>query len=144
MQTNSECFIIGIRPKTIQNEIYFELEDYLLESYLMKFSTKICMIIIKLIHYYAAKIYLTDCSDEKLKNMVGIDIRHKKLFDLETILKYVIENDKSSVQILFSDGQFLISVNGNFSVEVYNANEEQIVLIETLVKQENLFLHKAQ
>jgi hypothetical protein len=144
LQTNSECFFIDILPKRVQNKSYFELEDYLLENYLKKFSLKICMIIIKLIHYYTAKIYLTECTDEKLRDMVGNDLRGKELLYLKEIIQYVIEKDKFSVQIILSDVPFLISINGNFSVEIYNANAEQIDLIESLVKQENLFLHKAK
>lgn len=142
LQIQNELFSIDILPKTIQNETYFDLEDYLLERCLKDFSSKICIIIIKLIHYYPAKIYLTECSDETLKDMVGNDIRQKSLFDLEKIIKYVIENDKSSVQILLSDTPFLISINGEFSVAIYNADDEQAALIESLVNQENLFLRK--
>ena len=132
-------------PCLVQNVQYFELEKYFLETYLEDFSKKISNIILKLIHYYSAQIYLTEAPEEyngKYVEFIGEDIRQKSLFQISDIIQYVITKDFSSVQVLLEDNSFLISINGEFSVDIYNPSKENIKLIELLVQQEGLFLRK--
>jgi hypothetical protein len=114
------------------------------------FSKKIVRIIIKLLGYYPAQICLTEfpdkCDDNfKLSYPIGEDIRNKPLTELSEIISHVIINDISSVQIILGDTKkSLISVNGGFSVDIYNISEEELKLFTTLVEQENLFLRKQE
>ena len=59
------------------------------------------------------------------------------------IISYVIINDVSSVEIILGENEkSLISVNGGFSIDIYNISEERLKLFNTLIEQENLFLRK--
>lgn len=142
-----ECYFIDILPKKIESEQYFELEDYLCENYLETFAEKIKNIIIKLIHYYPAHIFMTESSKEPPEgwdNVVGQDIRSKSLSEIADMITHVITQDFSSMNILLShNGEFtLVSVNGEFSVDIYNPDEEVLNLITMLVQQEGLFIRK--
>lgn len=145
LQTKENIYCIDFLPYLIQDEQYFELEEYFLETYIEDFSKKISNIILKLIHYYSAQIYLTEVSENyngKYVEFIGEDIREKSLFQISDVIHYVITKDFSSVQVLLEDASFLISVNGEFSVDIYNPSKENIKLIEVLVQQEGLFLRK--
>ena len=62
----------------------------------------------------------------------------KKYIYCIDFLPYLVQNE----QYLLEDNSFLISVNGEFSVDIYNPSKENIKLIELLVQQEGLFLRK--
>ncbi|SHH27039.1 hypothetical protein [Tepidibacter thalassicus] len=91
------------------------MEEYLLVNCLDDFSQKICRIIIKLITYYDAEIYLTEFPEEKSR---------LKFYECEY-------------------KNILVSIHGEFSVAIYGENEEVLKLVEKLVNQENLFLRKS-
>lgn len=146
LQMNGKCYFVDILPQIMDNKEFFKLEDYLISTYLDEFSKKISNIVIKLICYYNSKIYLigsdSNCDNNNLKSLINQDIRNKTLFEIADIIKYVILNDKLSVQIIFAEIPFLISINGAFSVDIYNIDIDIkcMNLIEALVNQENLFL----
>ena len=48
--------------------------------------------------------------------------------------------DFSSIQILFSNPQFLMSIDGGFSVSFYQLTTEVLHVLQRLVTQEGLFL----
>ncbi len=59
---------------------------------------------------------------------------------LNNLIIDVIINDFSSIQILIGeDTHSLLSINGYFSVDIYNAADEELSLLNLLVNQENLF-----
>ena len=102
----------------------------------------------KILGYYPAQIYLTEFPDQSDNNFmslypVGKDIRNIPLTELDKIISYVIINDVSSVQILFGDAEkSLISINGGFSIDIYNISEKELKLFNILIEQENLFLRE--
>ena len=65
-------------------------------------------------------------------------LQSKKNIYCIDFLPYLVQNE----QYLLEDNSFLISVNGEFSVDIYNPSKENIKLIELLVQQEGLFLRK--
>lgn len=145
LQEKEDVYCIDFLPCVMLNEQYFDLEDYLLETYIEDFAKKISNIVLKLIHYYSAQIYLTEAPEEydgKYLEFIGEDIRQRSLQELADIIQYVITKDFSSIQILLEDASFLISINGEFSVDVYNPSEENVNFIRALVQQEGLFLRK--
>lgn len=148
LQENHDCYFIDFLPIRMDSARYFEIENFFLESYLKQFAEQIVRIVVKIIGYYPAQICLTEFSDEttdKFKYLypVGEDIRNKPISELASIIAHVITNDISSVQILLgNEHHSLISINGGFSVNIYNATEEQLKLFTVLVEQENLFLKK--
>lgn len=141
---NTNYNYIDILPTKIDNDRYFDLEEYLIQVYMESFSEKISNIIIKLISYYDAEIYLTefptDFDDLKYKNLLGKDIRCLSLLKIMEITKFVVQKDISSLQVYFINSPFLISINGGFSVDIYGANDKELSLISQLVLQENLYL----
>lgn len=93
-----------------------------------------------MIGYYDAQIYLTESYKIQSLYPIGQNIRNQSLFKIAEIISYIIENDTSSVQVIFNTSPyFLISINGGFSIAVYNTSEEQRQLLNALVTQENLF-----
>ena len=113
-----------------------------------RFFKKIVRIIVKILGYYPAQIYLTEFPDKIDNNFKSLypveeDIRNKPLKELAKIISYVIINDVSSVEIILGENEkSLISVKGGFSIDIYNISEERLKLFNTLIEQENLFLRK--
>ncbi|SHH27240.1 hypothetical protein [Tepidibacter thalassicus] len=147
LQSSESYHFIDVLPETISHAGYFELEEYLLVNCLDDFSQKICRIIIKLITYYDAEIYLTEFPEEKSRlkfyEYEYKNIRSKSLQEIHKIISYIIKNGISSVQIIFPKKNILVSIHGEFSVAIYGENEEVLKLVEKLVNQENLFLRKS-
>lgn len=77
LQENSNCHYIDVLPRKIAGEEFFTLEEYLLNTCLHDFANSISAIIIKLIHYYPAQIYLTETGGAEFKYdaYVGKDLR---------------------------------------------------------------------
>lgn len=147
LQTEIAPYYIDFLPKRVESTRYFDLEEYLLEKYLSDFSAKISKIIIELITYYNAEIFLTEFPDTQenipYKELCYKNIRNMSLTQIDEIIRFVIEKDLSSVQVYFTNYQFVISINGEFSVDIYGAEKEQLSLISQLVNQENLYLKKS-
>lgn len=150
LQETTDCYYIDFLPKKMNGSNYFEIEEFFYRTYIKDFSKKIVRMVVKLLGYYPAQIYLTefpDHSDSNFKSLypVGEDIRNKPLTELDQIISHVIINDVSSVQILLGDAEkFLISINGGFSIDLYHIPEKELELLNTLIEQENLFLRKEE
>ncbi len=144
LQSSESYYYIDCLPEKISSDRYFELEEYLMINYLDDFSQKICRIIMKMITYYDAEIYLTEFPEEKSRfkfyEYEYKNIRSKSLQEIHKIISYIIKNDISSAQIIFPEKNILVSIDGGFSVTIYGKNDEVLKLVEKLVKQENLFL----
>ncbi len=137
--------IIDFLPKRIESENYFRLEQYCLSTYLDIFASKIANIVIKLIHYYEAHIYITETPKalpKKWNHITGKDLAAYPLEEIQEIIEYVIKNDISSLHFLLYENNtpFLLSINGEFSVDLHGTQTKDIELIELLVRQEGLFL----
>lgn len=147
LQENSACHYIDVLPKRIAGDDFFALEEYLLETCLHDFAKSISGIVIKLIHYYPAQIYLTELDADvefEYAARVGEDLRSIPLPELSEIITHVILRDISSVQIALGNEPYtIISINGHFSVDIYNASDECLDLLKMLTQQEGLFLKLA-
>ncbi len=140
-------YIIDILPKTMESEGYFELEEYLMDTYIDEYAEKIVRIVLKIINYYSAQIFLTELPENycgELKNYpVDTDINGLDIKELADIIRYIIKNDISSVQLLLGDSPYFnISISGGFNIDIYGAADDDLELIEMLVRQEGLFLRK--
>lgn len=147
LQENSDCHYIDVLPKRIAGDDFFALEEYLLETCLHDFAKSISGIVIKLIHYYPAQIYLTELDADvefEYAARVGEDLRSIPLPELSEIITHVIQHDISSVQLVLGNEPYtIISINGHFSVDIYNASDECLDLLKMLTQQERLFLKLA-
>lgn len=140
---SNNCYLIDILPLKINGD-YSKLESYLLENDLKGFAKKISGIIIKLMHYFKPEIYKLALLEGE--STISDNYANKDLIELATIIIDTIESGKNFwMQIIFSgENTFLISLNGQFSVEVYNASSSDLDLISILVKQEGLFIRVAE
>ncbi len=137
--------IIDFLPKRIESENYFQLEPYYLSTYIDTFASKIINIIIKLIHNYEAHIYITETPKalpEKWNHITGKDLSAYSLEEIQELIEYVIKNDISSLHFLLYENNtpFMLSINGEFSVDLHGTQKKDIEFIELLVHQEGLFL----
>jgi len=144
LQNNGKCFYIDILPETIENERYFELEEFMLKMYLKKFSEKMGRIIVKIITYYDSEIYIADLPEGykgKLSSFLPwTDIRSESLEKIYETIIDVIDEAVTSMEILVKGSlQFLISINGEFSVEIYGLPSDDYALIRELIEQEGLY-----
>ena len=145
LQKMENYYFIDYIPYKIDNPDFLELEEYFEKEYLPLFAEKVARIVLKMIYYYPCEVYLTEPTQKvsKEKDMAfDTNIRHYLPDKLNEIIKQVIMTDFSSLQILFSAPQFLISICGEFSVTIYGAEKETEVvnLLQQLVSQEGLFL----
>ena len=148
LQENSVCHYIDVLPKRIAGDEFFALEEHLLETCLHDFANSISAIVIKLIHYYPAQIYLTELNADtecKYERLIGTDLRSIPLPELSDVISHVILHDVSSVQVVLgSEPYAVMSINGHFSVDIYNASTECLKLLKMLTQQEGLFLNLAE
>lgn len=144
LQEEENCFSIDLFPQPIESEEFYTLESFFLTYYLTDFSAKISRIILKLIHYYEAEIYLTEFPEEALESeysgWAGENLRKESLESLDRVIRFVIEKDQSSVQVLFRKENFVVSINGEFSVSIFGLKNDYYPLLSSLVTQESLFL----
>ncbi|MGG0822005.1 hypothetical protein ABE099_03935 [Paenibacillus turicensis] len=145
LQESNDYYYIDYIPFLIKDPKYLDLEEFFIKTYLDSYSKKISRIMLKLIYYYNCKIYLTEPSkefNENLEIQFNTDIRATSPEKLDDIIRKVILTDFSSVQILFSDPLFLISIGGEFSVTIFKPTDEVVENLNQLVNQEGLFLKK--
>ena len=81
-----------------------EIEEFFYNTYIEDFSKKIVRIIVKILGYYPAQIYLTEFPDQSDNNFislypVGEDIRNIPLTELDKLISHVIINDVSSGEL---------------------------------------------
>ena len=149
LQETEDYYFIDYIPYTTNNPEFLELEEYFEKTYLPLFAEKIARIVLKMIYYYLCEVYLTEPEKKvpgKMELNFDTNIRHYSPDKLDEIIKKVIVTDFSSLQILFSSPQFLISVCGEFSVTVYGVADkpEVVQVLQQLVLQEGLFLKQNQ
>lgn len=68
------------------------------------------------------------------------DIRNSTPDKLAYFINKIVTKDFSSMQILFSEPQFLMSIAGGFSVTVYQPTNEVLQILKMLIAQEGVFL----
>ncbi|MDO4194102.1 MAG: hypothetical protein Q4D24_12420 [Erysipelotrichaceae bacterium] len=150
LHEQENCHVIDFLPKVMESRDFFELEEFMVRHYIDDFAERIIRIILKLICYGHSQIFLTELPEEYTGLLehypAETDLRGLPLEEIAGIIREVVVNDRSSVQILTgSTCRFNISVNGWYSVDVYGLEEEtpEYELVKALVQQEGLFLRKA-
>ena len=143
LQESKNYYFVDYIPYNTDNPDFLELEEYFEDTYLSEFAEKIVRIALKVIYLYPCKIYLT-APNKIIPNQeefsFDVDIRNSTPETIANAIRQVILKDFSSVQILFSNPQCLVSISGEFSVTIYNPPKNMIMLFEQLVNQEGLFL----
>lgn len=143
LQELEDYYYIDYIPYHPTDANYLELEEYFEENYLPEYAKKIVRIALKLIYFYECEIFLTENTKKvELKYNIpfNVNIRDNGPEKIAYIIEQVILKDFSSVQILFSTPLFLMSINGGFSVAIYQPSDKVIQILQSLVTQEGLFL----
>lgn len=143
LQDLDEYYYIDFIPYETSDLHFLELEEYFETSYLPLYAEKISRIALKLIYFYQCEIYLTESPipvDLEHEFSFNVNIRNSSPDKLAYIITKIVSMDFSSVQILFSDPQFLMSINGGFLVCFYQLIDETLQILQKLVSQEGLFL----
>lgn len=142
LQESKNYYFIDYVPYNANNPNFLELEEYFEDTYLSEFAEKIVRIVLKVIYLYPCQIYLTTPNKiipEQEEFSFDVDIRNSTPEKIANAIRQVILKDFSSVQILFSNPEFLVSISGEFSVTIYNPPKDMIILFEQLVNHEGLF-----
>lgn len=140
-------YCIDIFPKQVESERYFKIEEFCLGEYLKDYAEKISQIVILLSGYYKMEIYLTEVCGKKhakLKELAGKNLAGLGYKKLRKIIKRVICEDISSVEILIPEEEFEISIGGGFNTAVYNIQGEAEELVKQLVESRQLFFRKIE
>ncbi len=148
LQKSSEYFYIDYLPEKCMGDRFYEFEEYYFRHNLNSFCEKISNIVITLLAYYDASGVMTELPDgytgdyKKLYDE-SMDIAKQKFEYISDLIRFVLTDEISSIQLLIGkDRDMLFSINNRNSIEIINANSEQIDLIQKLVAQEGLYLRK--
>jgi hypothetical protein len=145
-QESDDYYYIDFIPYEANDVKFLELEEYFERTYIRSFAKKIIRIVLKMIYRYPCEIIFTESARPvKLKYEMPFyeDIRNSTPDKLAYFINKIIKEDFSSMQILFSEPQFLFSINGGFGVAVYQPTDEVLQILKMLIGQEGLFLkHK--
>lgn len=124
---------------------YLEYERFLgTRDYVKGFADRICFIVLTLVaEYEAGMICLTESEaffeiHPELKPFENL--RHLPYDQLDRIIRDVIVNELSSVQVFFPQQDVLISIDGALRVALYNASGEFLENTRLLGEANGLFL----
>lgn len=136
-------------PQKIENKQYLEMKEFFLDNYLEIYADKVINILIKLTIYFELRMYLTDFPQEldteiskEYAELVGTDIASLKIEEWAKIVKFVILEEVSTVQILSINPRFLISISGKFSNELCRIPDDKVEIFKRIVEHEGLYLIK--
>ena len=148
LQQSSEYYYIDYLPQKCMGDRFYEFEEYYFSHNLNSFCDKVSNVVITLLAYYDASGVMTEFPDGYIGD-------YKKLYDyrmniakedfeyIADMIRFVLTKEISSIQLLIGkDRDTLFSINNRNSIEIINANLEQIDLIQKLVMQEGLYLRK--
>lgn len=148
LQQSSEYYYIDYLPQKCMGDRFYEFEEYYFSHNLNSFCDKVSNVVITLLAYCDASGVMTEFPDGYIGD-------YKKLYDyrmniakedfeyVADMIRFVLTKEISSIQLLIGkDRDTLFSINNRNSIEIINANLEQIDLIQKLVTQEGLYLRK--
>ena len=148
LQQSNEYYYIDYLPEKCMGDRFYEFEEYYFSHNLNSFCDKVSNVVITLLAYYDASGVMTEFPDGYIGD-------YKKLYDyrmniakedfeyIADMIRFVLTKEISSIQLLIGkDRDTLFSINNRNSIEIINANLEQIDLIQKLVTQEGLYLRK--
>lgn len=140
---SDDYYYIDFIPCEAPDVSFLELEEYFESTYLPLFAEKICRIALKMIYLYPCEIYMPESYipvDMEYEILFDVNIRNSSPAKLAFLIKNIVSRNVSSMQILFTEPQFLMSIGNEFSVSFHQPTKEVLNIIEQLVTQEGLFL----
>lgn len=148
LQQINNYYYIDYLPERCMGDRFYEFEEYYFRHNLNRFCEKISNIVITLLAYYDAAGVMTEFPDGytgDYKNLYdeSMDIAKQDFEYISDLIRFVLTDEISSIQLLIGkDRDMLFSINNRNSIEIINANLEQIDLIHKIVTQEGLYLRK--
>lgn len=144
---NIHNYFLDFLPEKTEDQRSVEIQEFYLENHLENYANIVINIIIKLSAFFELGIYLTDFpqvattkTSRKYEKFVGTDISSFKIEEWTKIIKFVIMEDISTVQILSKNPRFLISINGKLSNEFCQIPDNIVDFIKNMVEHEGLYL----
>lgn len=144
---NVHNYYVDFIPQGNHLNNYDKVKDFICTNYMEKYENRLIAILLKLMIYFELRMYLTEFPmNSKLKEskeyakFIGTDLYSLSIEEWVPIIKFVIQENISSVQILSRSPRFLISVNGNFINEFRRIPDSHVQLIKSIVESEGLFL----
>lgn len=148
LQQSSEYYYIDYLPEKCMGDRFYEFEEYYFSHNLNSFCDKVSNVVITLLAYYDASGVMTEFPDGYIgdyKKLIdeSVDIAKQDFESISDLIRFVLTDEISSIQLLIGkDRDMLFSINNRNSIEIINANSEQIDLIQKLVTQGGLYLRK--
>lgn len=115
---------------------FFSLEKYLLETHIDEFSRKVSLMVIKLICYYKVYMELTEFPVKGKQDLFGIssyeNFRDNELKLIDRIIREVVSKGKTSINIYFEKNNSLITISDDFQVVLFSNDTDFIEEIKVL------------
>lgn len=145
MNNETTAYLVDFVPFTFPNEDYFELEKFLEKSYKSKYAEKIVFISFTLMYYYDCSVFLdNDVEDSIYPDLLNKDLRKIGLDKLENIIKTIIVEDYSALNIIIknNDAYSLMRIEDGYQTLFFNVSGKDLKIIKELVTHQGLFLKK--
>lgn len=148
---NVSNYFIDFIPKQGNERNYDVVKNYITSHYLEVYEDKIIRILLKLMIYFNLKMYLTDFPIElksalskEYSRLVGTDLMSLPIEKWTKVIKYILKEHVSSIQILSIQPRFLISIESEFANELRRIPNSCVNLLRSIVESEGLFLIKME
>lgn len=148
---NVSNYYIDFIPKKDNQFSYLEVKDFFVSHYLELYEDKMIRILLKLLICFNLKVYLTDFPidlksslSKEYANLVGTDLTSLPIEKWTNVIKYILKEELSSVQILSFQPRFLISINSGFANELRRIPNSHVDLVRSIVESEGLYLIKME
>lgn len=148
---NVSNYYIDFIPKKDNQKSYIEVKDFFISHYLDVYEDKMIRILLKLMICFNLKMYLTDFPIElksalskEYSSLVGTDLMSLPIERWTKVIKYILKERLSSIQILSIHPRFLISINSGFANELRRIPNSRVDLVRSIVESEGLYLMKME
>lgn len=144
---NVSNYYIDFIPKILNQKSYIEVKNFFISHFLEVYEEKMIRILLKLMICFNLKMYLTDFPielksslSEEYSSLVGTDLMSLPIEKWTTIIKYILKEELSSIQILSFHPRILISIESGFANELRRIPNSCVELIRSIVESEGLYL----
>lgn len=149
-ENEGKWYYLDFFPVTFQagNDKFDEFESFIQEKYYKSFSKKLSFIILGLVSYYDAEIYLydVDYGDDWLNSLRHQDLLSQLEYqDLSKLIKRFCVNETLGLKIALQDHDnlALMLFEGGLRLSFYNLTDEQKRVVEDLVRSQGFFFKES-
>ena len=149
-ENEGKWYYLDFFPVTFQagNDKFDEFESFIQEKYYKSFSKKLSFIILGLVSYYDAEIYLydVDYGDDWLNSLRHQDLLSQLEYqDLSKLIKHFCVNETLGLKIALQDydNLALMLFEGGLRLSFYNLTDEQKKVAEDLTRSQGFFFKES-